>query len=138
MTKQCLFAPCFVKRKEWKRCGVIGIQTLIQRSLECDDALHVQLKSLLESEGDTASVSCHKSWYSSYTSESRNVSSSKKKSGSFACHDGPPQRASHSQVSVFVVNRDCLFCGEICMPKDPKNPQKWVPVHQCETETRPG
>ena len=52
--------------------------------------------------------------------------------------DEPPQRVSRSQVAEFIFKCDCLFCGDICVPKNPKNPRRWVPVSQCETETRPG
>ena len=38
----------------------------------------------------------------------------------------------------FLFKRDCLFCGQICEPKDPKHPQRWEPVSKCETEKRPG
>ena len=37
-----------------------------------------------------------------------------------------------------MFKRDCLFCGERYDPKDPKNPQIWVPVNQCVIENRPG
>lgn len=137
MAKHCIFEPCHGKKKELKTCGIAGIRTLIQRSQERDDALHVQLEDVLASDGDKASVTCHKSCYSSYTSVSRNDSGNKRKSD-LGLSDEPPQRISRSQVSDFVFKRDCLFCGEICVPKDPKNSHQWVPVSQCETEARPG
>ena len=138
MAKHCLFEPCFGKTKEWKTCGIVGIETLIHKSQECDDVIHVQLGTLLTSNGDNPTVLCHKSCCSSYTSASRNVSSTSKwKSGSSQHGDEPPQRISRFPVSDFMFKTDCLFCGEICVPKDPKNPPKWVPVSQCETEKRP-
>ena len=138
MAKQCLFEPCFGKKKEWKTCGIVGIRTLISRNKERGDAIHIQLESLLASDGDSASVSCHKSCYSLYTSVSRNVSGSNKRkpSGLLSCEE-PPERVSRSQVPEFVFKQDCLFCGETCVPKNLKNPGRWVPVSQCETETRP-
>ena len=117
--------------EEWKTCGFAGIRTLIHKSQERDDTIHLKLEALLASDGD-ATVSCHKSCYSKYTSVSRNVTASKKrKSGGLEHGDECHKRISRSQVPDFVFKRDCLFCGERCDPKDPKNPQKWVPVNQC-------
>ncbi len=84
-------------------------------------------------------MTCHKSCYSSYTSVSRYVcDSNKRKSSGLLSSDEPPRKVRRSQVPEFVFKRDCLFCGEIGVPKDPKNPGRWVPVSQCETETIPG
>ena len=107
MAKQCLFSPC-VGKKEWKTCGPIGIQTIIDRSLERDDAIHIQLEALQASDGDKASVTCHKSCYSTYTSVSRNAADKRKSSWSQDSAE-PPQRISRSQVSEFQFKRDCLF-----------------------------
>jgi hypothetical protein len=71
MTRYCLFEPCFTKRKEWKTSGIAWITTLIYKNQERDDAIGVQLEAILESNGDNASVSYHKSCNSSYTSVSR-------------------------------------------------------------------
>ena len=73
----CFFAPCSGKNKDLNKCGVVGIQTLISKSQERDDSFLAELQSLLATSGDNASVTCHKTCYSSYTSTSRNLSRKK-------------------------------------------------------------
>lgn len=135
MSKSCLFAPCHGKG-EWRNCKLAGMQTIIRRSKEKGASLHLDLEKLVDSLGENATVQCHKSCYSSYTSVSRNqktVGTSKRKASW-----GPESyRVLKSQVKVdFVFNRDCVLCGKVCVPKDPKHPDRWDPVKQCETKDR--
>ena len=82
----------------------------------------------------SATVLCHKSGYSSYTSTSRHAY--KRKSDS--CPDKPGKRLFRSQVAQFDYANNCLFCGLICEPRDLKKTGRWDPVKQCQTVERPG
>ena len=53
-------------------------------------------------------------------------------------HTGASKRMLKSHSGDFQFKRDCLFCGKGCLPKDPKNPGRWVPVRQCTTVDRGG
>ena len=134
---KCFFRPCNGK-DDWKTCGPAGINTIINRSKEKDDELYKQFSD------NTAAVVCQKSCYSSYTSLTRNtVISSKRKSvkGELECE--PPNRLSRSMIAGQVINRfdfklDCMFCGNECIPQDPKHPDRWEKVRECQTDKRPG
>ena len=123
--KQCLFVPCMGRKNDWRQCGSVGIRTLISRSLENDDNIHVQLQSVLYRDGEKATVTCHKSCYSTYTSKSQKRVDNKRKAGDGPQLDEPLQRIHRSHVPGFVFQRECLFCGMMCMPKDPKHPGRW-------------
>ena len=80
-------------------------------------SLHDTLSNIIASKGsDSATVLCHKSCYSSYTSTSRHAY--KRKSDS--CPDKPGKRLFRSQVAQFDYANNCLFCGLICEPRDLK------------------
>lgn len=131
--KKCLFAPCNGKDNDFKTSGSKGIPTLHNRSEELGDtAIHETLSNIIATHGAlSASVLCHKSCYSSYTSTSRNVTSQTQLS-----QQG--KRIFRSQVSAFEYSENCLFCGLICESKDPKHPEWWKPVKQCQTVERQG
>ena len=137
MASQCFFSPCPGRPHDIKKCGLAGIQTLINKSQEQGDGLHEKLQSIA-SGGDTAALMCHKSCYSSYTSVSRNIADIKRKSTQGPLSEEPPVRIRRSGVPEFISKRDCLLCGQVCKPKDPKHRNRWEPVRQCETERRPG
>lgn len=134
--KKCLFAPCSGKDSDFKISGSKGIATLLNKSSELGDtAIHETLSNIIATDGaSSASVLCHKSCYSSYTSCSRNVS--KRKSDSFQSQPG--KRIIRSQLSAFEYSKQCLFCGLICEEKDSKNPNRWNPVKKCQTLDRSG
>ena len=104
-----LRTPCSGKKKDLKKCGVVGIQTLISKSQERDDSFLAELQSLLATSGDNASVTCHKTCYSSYTSTSRNVSvTNKRKAGDLPHIDEPARRTTRSQLSDFIFKPACF------------------------------
>ena len=39
---------------------------------------------------------------------------------------------SRVKESNFDFKKLCLFCGKECLPKDPKHPDRWDEVKQCE------
>ena len=50
--------------------------------------------------------------------------------------DADGKRQLKSNARDFVFKRDCLLCGQVCVPKDHKNPHRWVRVNQCRTVDR--
>ena len=50
----------------------------------------------------------------------------------------PPRVRRRSQISEFKFKKHCFFCGEICKPKDSKNPTRWRKVVQVKTVGAPG
>ena len=109
MAMQCFFAPCQGKKNDFKKCGVEGIRTLIARSEGRGDEIHEKLQSILASDGENASVMCHKSCYSSYTSVSRHLllADTKRKSSGWPPSDEPPARISRSHVFFLRI-----FCSK--------------------------
>ena len=50
----------------------------------------------------------------------------------------PPRVRRRSEISEFEFKKHCFFCGEICKPKDSKNPTRWRKVVQVKTVGAPG
>lgn len=117
-----------------------GLNTLIKRSQERNDSdLQAKLKSILDSQGESASIFCHKSCYCAYTSKqnvARTVARNRKDKCTFL--EGVPQKRRRSQLESFRFREHCLICGDRCVPKDPRHPDRWERAIQCETTDRPG
>lgn len=131
-TVNCFFAPCNGKGQ----CQIFkrsGINTIISRSKENGDDLHTMLASRVASEGESVSIHAHKSCYCNYTSRSRHNHVKKRKS---SMSIDPGHRPFKSQTQKFEFKRHCLLCANECMPKDPKNPERWKHVIQCRTVDR--
>ena len=95
---------------------------------------HPEETTDLRQEGRGGSSSCHRSCYSSYTSQSRNQSSTntKKRKATAAADEAHRVLKSQAKESNFNFKRLCLFCGKECLPKDPKYPDHWDEVKQYE------
>ena len=118
----CLFSPCSGKGK-LQTFKSVAVQKIISTSKAKRDELFTILSS--------SEILAHKSCYCSYTSKSRNAEQKKRKGA--LLHTGASKRMLKSHSGDFQFKRDCLFCG-----KDPKNPDRWVPVRQCTTVERGG
>ena len=115
---------------------------MIQRSKERgDDDVHVKLQAILDSQGENSSVECHKTCYCTYTSK-QNVAKyiAKKRKEDFSTTESEPEtsRVRRSQLPTFQLKKHCLICGDDCLPKDPKHPDRWERIIQCETSDHPG
>ena len=122
---QCIFSPCNGSG-QLQMFKTVAVQKIIATSKANQDGLY---KSMSGSD-----VLAHKSCYCSYTSKSRNNQQGKRKAR--LTDESVPKRFFKSQSGDFVFKRDCLFCGEVCKPKDSKNPQRWQQVRQCATLER--
>ena len=124
---KCLFSPCNGKGK-LQTFKSVAIQNITSTSkVNCDD-LFATLSS--------REIVAHKSCYCSYTSKSRNNVQKKRKG--VLPDTGASKRMLKSNCGDFQFKRDCIICGKECLPKDPKNPSRWVPVKQCTTVDRGG
>ena len=124
---KCLFSPCSGKGK-LQTFKSVTVQKIISTSKTKCDELFTTLSS--------SEILAHKSCYCSYTSKSRNAEQKKRKGA--LPHTGASKQMLKSHFGDFQFKRDCLFCGKECLPKDPKNPSRWVLVRQCTTADRGG
>ena len=91
------------------------------------------LRAILNTQGEMASVELHKSCYSFYTSKEHvKKFVMKRKTESVCSYEPPTARIRRSQVIEFDFMRQCLFCAKVCEPLNPKHPDRWDRVVQCE------
>ncbi|KAG0727209.1 hypothetical protein GWK47_035120 [Chionoecetes opilio] len=118
-------------------CGNINPLRIIKASKDRDDTLHIELEKKLRLNPDMK-VKCHKSCVSTYTSRHHIQRSRKRHGQTERSFSEPLTRKRRSDPSEFEFKKHCLFCGEMCVPKDPKHPSRWRKVCQCRTVGRPG
>lgn len=96
-----------------------------------------QIESLLNNEDP--SVELHKGCYCAYTSKKYKR---KTEDGQVHVDEPPTVRVRRSQTLAdgcfFDFRKHCLFCNEKCIPLDPRHPDRWDKVRQCQTKERPG
>ena len=63
--------------------------------------------------------------------------STKKRKNERSVSEPPPMRR-RSQQQEFNFTKQCILCGEVCLEKDSRHPERWDKVCQCETNARPG
>lgn len=131
---KCILSTCSVTGPltTFKKPGLLkAIDCAIQRQ---DEETRSALQSILDTKGDQASVEVHKSCYCSYTSKTHiERCIRKKRKGDIEGSSGaPPVRIRRSQVTDFEFKTQCLFCAKVCEPLDPRHPERWDRVVQCE------
>ena len=111
----------------------------VKKLIECaierqDDEAREKIQAILESQGDQVSLQLHKNCYCSYTSKyhNRKLESRKRKADSIDVNEAPPARVRRSQVKEFDFKKHCLFCAKACEHINPKHPDRWDKVIQCE------
>lgn len=130
---RCLLPSCSTSRS-LKTFKIQAVKKLIECAVERGDAETCdKLRTILDSQGEQTSIELHKSCYCSYTSKEhvkKFVMKRKAKSGS---SDEPPTaRIRRSQMEEFDFKKQCLFCAKTCDPVNPKHPDRWERVVQCE------
>ena len=50
----------------------------------------------------------------------------------------PPPMRRRSQQQEFNFKKQCILCGEVCLEKDSRHPERWDKACQCETNDIPG
>lgn len=114
----------------WQPFKVRGVKKLIECATERQDNETCNfMKCIFYSQGEKATFQLHKNSYCSYTSKMH----MKRKNDSLKDTDeSPVTRIRRSQVIAFDFKSQCLFCAEPCKLIDPKHPDRWDRVVQCE------
>ena len=92
------------------------------------------MQAVLDLQGDQASIEMHKTCYCTYTSKEhiKRLLAKKRKEGTSDSDGAPAARVRRSQVTDFQFKTQCLFCASVCEPLNPKHPERWDRVIQCE------
>ena len=115
------------------------VRSIIAASKQRGDKLHTDLDLEIRLENNPElTVQCHKSCVSSYTSKVHILRSLRK----LNIHNQESTESlplpSRYRSTLFDFRLQCLICGEVCLPIDPKNPSRWMVVVKCRTAYRPG
>lgn len=137
-SSRCLLPVCH-GGQEKVSFTVVGIKKLISCAKSRGDReLETKLQNIVDTDGNEANISCHKGCYCSYTSKEKieRVRKSQKRKA-----DDEDVRTTRSQTKmadkgVFEYKRDCIFCGEECLPISGKHPDRWNRVRKCMTKDR--
>ena len=132
--QKCLFDwlfKCANKSEKLIESSLNRIETVIKCSKAYGDNLYKSLeRSLEEDKGFT--INCHKSCVSTYTSKEHVQRHLKRVNQEKPSSSIPRKKTRLSSEDIFSFQRDCLFCGELCvLEKDKKNPERWKPAYLC-------
>ena len=128
--EKCLFPNC-EKTDKLSTGGLERINSIISASISRQDTLHIALRQRL-TENPDLKVTFHRSCVSTYTSKTH-IGRERKRLGIKDPHvQQAKKRRSH--FDSFEFKKHCLFCGSECLPKDPKHPDRWRRVIQCQTK----
>lgn len=130
MEERCMF-NCS-KDESLITSGVQRIKNIISASKRRGDTIHIDLERQIDS-NPNLTVQCHKSCVSTYTS-SHHISRMDAEQQNFLDDESnqPPCKR-RSTMPSFIFKKHCLFCGDECVPCDPKHPDRWRVVYQCRT-----
>ena len=123
-------------KKSFSKGGIDEI--LSAAKVREDRELSVQLQSLLETHGDTATIVCHHGCYCTYTSKEKidRLKKAQKRKADGECIKVTRLHTRSVESGAFEYERDCIFCGKECLPRDGKHPDRWECVHECLTKDR--
>ena len=141
-TLTCVLGSGCNSKRPTKIFKTTGINKLIKSAEERDDE-EMRLKIIENSA--SGSISVHQSCYCTYTSKEKiarakkrtsdnddNTCSPRKTRNTAECIRGP------DSSKTFNFKISCIFCGQECLPLDPKHPERWDRVVKCMTNERPG
>lgn len=120
--EKCFFYElyeCLKKKDKLQNGYKARIETIINCSQQLEDAFHVQLESLLESEQTNPRIMVHKSCVSRYTSPT-NAQAHLAHVRKMSCLDddnekSAPKRLRSSLANQFDFKKHCLFCPTISL-----------------------
>ena len=138
----CILETVCTKSGPRKTFKSTGIEKLVKSAEERGDD-EVRLRIIENSQ--SGSINVHQSCYCTYTSDERLARLKKRKSETDDSTDSPPKTRNKTQSfrvpdssCTFNFKKTCLFCGQECLPIDPKHPKRWDRVIKCMTIERPG
>ena len=122
-----------------KSCKRAGIETLIRCAKERGDgSVKTDLEEILYSSSEPK-VDIHKSCHCTYISNDRisKYKKAKKRKEAEDSEAGPSKTTRSSTNSIgFRYKTHCIFCNQICLEIDPKNPGRWRKWCLCTTKHR--
>ncbi|KAG0712797.1 hypothetical protein GWK47_017681 [Chionoecetes opilio] len=124
MDDQCFF-DCGNNFSRLINCGSVRIETVRKCSVRRGDGLANKLVPGVET------IRCHKSCVSTYTSE-HHIQRYLFRQQATSTEEVPLKKSRRSGDTL-IFREHCLFCGERCLPADPRNPSRWRTVIQCRT-----
>jgi len=117
---------------ELKSATITRIETIKKKSIKRGDTLHAMLDI------DVSNLKYHQNCMTTYISEEhikRYIKNHPEHSNEELNLKSPPPKRSRRSLS-FDWKCNCLFCGDECTNKDPKNPARWRPYFECHTSER--
>ena len=99
------------------------------------DSYHIDLKVKIQ-ENPEFTLLCHKTCVSTYNSRDH-INRSLKRQGACQRSESAPAVRRRRFDLAFDFQKRCFVCGEICLPRDPKNLNRWRTVQQCQTVSHP-
>jgi hypothetical protein len=98
-----------------------------------------KLQDIIDVDGNAASIVCHKGCYCTYTSKEKinRVKNSLKRKAEGECVRVATRSFTQADDNgAFWYKRDCIFCGDECLPKDDKHPDRWDRFREYMTHER--
>ncbi|CAB4025349.1 Hypothetical predicted protein [Paramuricea clavata] len=137
---RCFLPVCHGGGEE-KRFTESGIHKLILCAHSRGDVdTKAKLQDIIDVDGNAASIVCHKGCYCTYTSKEKinRVKNSLKRKAEGECVRVATRsfQAQADDNGAFCYKRDCIFCGDECLPKDDKHPDRWDRFRECMTHER--
>lgn len=124
-TKKCIF-DCN-KEDSLEKASDTKIESIISASKTRNDQVHITLETHAL-KNPNLEVYCHRNCFSTYTSKThitRTLKRSLSHDESEHSKEQTRKRLLRSQPIPFNFKRDCLFCSEECIERDPKNPNRY-------------
>ena len=136
---RCFLPVCHGGGEE-KRFTERGIHKLFSCAHSRGDVdTKAKLQDIIDVDGNAVSIVCHKGCYCSYTSKekiNRVKNSLKRKAEGEYVRVATRSFTQADDNGAFWYKRDCIFCGDECLPKDDKHPDRWDRFRECMTHER--
>ena len=138
--QRCIIPNCKDPAGDGKRenAGLPRINTIISKSKERQDGFYLILEKEQKRNPDLT-IPCHQNCLSTYVSKThvkralKRLATKPERSQS-----EPPTLRRRSGSNDFDFKEHCLFCGDKCHPRNPKNPKRWKEVVLCKAAETPG
>ena len=127
-----------------KTLKLIAIEKLIEIATEHEDYdLQLSLREIADDKQANAFIDVHTSCYCSYTSKVHVVRVQKRRlTSSEQTDEVAVAKVRRSQTLLvgtrFNFKEHYWICSQPCLPLDPRHPDRWDRIMQCETLDRPG
>ena len=113
-------------------------QAFIKASYKRDDK---ELRIILQENKENNIISYfHRACASTYTSLTHinRYVKAKKRAAEAETGSDSSKRTRRSDIDTFSFKTDCIFCGQVCLEKDPRHPDRWRRYSRCRTVDRLG